>query len=100
MPPGKSQEVQNFLKNVMGKTLVIGKEVKGKLDIEGNSIEFSSGSLKAPLGFGMTAQLSKIGIDPVKDPSALRLTGSFLGKEGAVKINVQDFVDLFEANLE
>jgi len=100
MPPGKSLEVQNLLKQVMGKTLVIAKEVKGKLDIEGNSIEFSSGSLKAPLRFGMTAQLSKIGIDPLKDPSALRLTGSFLGKEGTVKINVQDFVDLFEANLE
>jgi hypothetical protein len=97
IPAGKSQEVQDLLKRVIGKTLVIGKEVKGRLVIEENSIEFDSGSLKVPVGL-MTAQLSKIAIDPTKDTSNLRLTGS-LGVKGTVKIDVQDFVDLFEANL-
>jgi hypothetical protein len=96
MPPGKSPAVQKLLKMVIGTTLVVGKKVTGKFDLDNLSIDLDPDSFKITW-WPLTAQLKKIAV--AGNFTDLIMTGSFKGKEGDGRIKAQDFVDTLEHNL-
>lgn len=107
LPEGKTETTINNLKHAVGTTLHIGKELKGKINIESitkgekDYLNFDEGSLtiqwtkwKVPF----TCHLLGIQLHP-QYSEWLVFKGKFMGKTADRNIRTQDFIDFIECNI-
>jgi len=101
LPPVKSKQTLEKLKNALNTTLHVAKEVKGKFDYEKGTVEFDEGSLTiqwTKLWKNWTAYLLDIQPHP-QNSLFLIFKGKFLGMTENQSILAQDFADFLECNI-